>query len=60
MDQMIDRAIRRADIDDAVQNGQMRPHPDGDGRMIYVGRAATVILNENNWVVTVFRTGGRP
>ena len=44
------------DLNDALENPRQKIARE-DGSVVYVGRNATVVLNENSWVVTVWRTG---
>jgi hypothetical protein len=44
------------DLNEAISDLQQRISQE-DGSTVYVGKTATVVLNDNNWVVTVWRTG---
>jgi len=44
------------DLKEAIRNPR-RTISQVDGSTVYVGNTATVVLNDNNWVVTVWRTG---
>jgi hypothetical protein len=44
------------DLNEAISDPRQRISQE-DGSTVYVGNTATVVLNDNNWVVTVWRTG---
>jgi hypothetical protein len=44
------------DLNEAISNPRQRISQE-DGSTVYVGNTATVVLNDNDWVVTVWRTG---
>ena len=53
-ERMQEAGLRQTDLNEALSDPQPKQSHE---TTMYVGKTATVVLNENNWVVTVWRTG---